>query len=213
MNNKKDKKSRLFLIGSFLTLLAGIFFFLPLLLELRKEVFSEMQLKMYAQQGEDETPVTDANLPAIENLQPTQEGQVEKPTIQYQYIGYLQIPKIGLYKGFVSKNSKYNNIEYNVTIAETADYPNKEKGNFILMAHSGYGYLAFFDNLYQLELGDLAKVNYKDKTYTYQLVNVYLQDKTGKVAIFRNFDVKTLTLITCTHEDDLHQSIYIFEQV
>lgn len=174
-----------------------------------------MKLKLYEQEeeikiDEPDASTIDKNLSSLENL-PQQAEEPQKPTFHYDYIGYLKIPKIGLRRGFVAKGSKYNDIEHNVTIAESADYPDKEKGNFILMAHSGYGYLAFFQNLYRLEIGDIATVTYKNKTYTYKLVNAYLQDKTGKVAIFRNFDIKALTLITCTYQDDLHQSIYVFE--
>ena len=32
------------------------------------------------------------------------------PIINYNYIGYLEIPKINLKRGFVSLNSKYNSI-------------------------------------------------------------------------------------------------------
>lgn len=174
-----------------------------------------MKLKMYEKQQKEieENTIEDKNVSQIENIPEDKQQTTEQPTYTYDYIGYIKIPKIGLKKGFVSKNSKYNNIEHNVTIAQSSDLPNKEKGNFILMAHSGYGYLAFFENLYQLELGDEAQITYQNKTYTYRLINIYLQDKTGKVAIFRNFQVKTLTLITCTHQDDLHQSIYIFEEI
>ena len=81
------------------------------------------------------------------------------------------------------------------------------------MAHSGTAYISFFDKLYKLELGDKATVSYKAKDYTYKLTKIYNQPKTGQVAIYRDPTKKTLTLITCTHNDDYNQTIYIFEEV
>ena len=51
------------------------------------------------------------------------------------------------------------------------------------------------------------------KKYEYKLVKVEVQPKTGEVVIHRNFNVTTLTLITCTNNDSKTQSIYIFEIV
>ena len=81
------------------------------------------------------------------------------------------------------------------------------------MAHSGNAYISFFDKLYRLQIGDKASVSYNAVTYNYQLTKIYNQAKTGTVAIYRNPSVKTLTLITCTHNDDYNQTIYIFEEI
>ena len=81
------------------------------------------------------------------------------------------------------------------------------------MAHSGNAYISFFDKLYRLEIGDEATVSYKAKKYKYKLTKVYNQPKTGQVAIYRDPTKKTLTLITCTHNDDYNQTIYIFEEI
>ena len=172
-----------------------------------------MNLKLYEQQEAMDT-TTDENLNALTNV-PNQEGNPapQQPTYHYDYIGYLTISKLGLKQGFVSPKSRYNNVDYNIAIAEGSTFPDKEKGNFILMGHSGYGYNSYFASLHRLEIGDKATVTYKNKKYTYQLVKIDMQDKTGKVAIFRDFDKTCLTLITCTYEDEFHQSIYIFEQV
>ena len=142
------------------------------------------------------------------------ESSTEQPkkNISYTYIGQLSIPKIKFKRGFVKKESKYNNIEYNVTIAKEADYPDVKNGNFIIMSHSGDAPISFFEPLYKLELGDIATVSYNAKAYYYKLVKTYQVEKTGKIAIYRDYNKKTLTLITCTHDDLTKQSIYIFEQ-
>lgn len=155
--------------------------------------------------------------PNVENVEADTSEVVTpkpKPNYNYNYIGYLEISKIGLKRGFVDKNSKYNNINYNVTIASTSSYPDVENGNFILMAHSGDAFISYFANLYRLNIGDVAKVTYQKNIYQYRLVKIEEQPKTGVVAIHRdNYNTKALTLITCTKDNDTTQTIYIFELV
>jgi sortase A len=127
------------------------------------------------------------------------------------YIGYLTIPKINLKKGFLDKRSPDNDVEKNILVVEGSSYPTKDKGNFILAGHSGTGWKAFFNDLYKLNKGDKAIVTYKGKTYTYKITNIYTQPKVGKIAIYRNYDKTTLTLITCTNHDSTTQTIYIAE--
>ena len=214
---KKNKniKSQLSKVGFFFLIVGILVFISTPLRKLKGEVFEEMRLAIFQQNiNEENTTINDIN---TDNLQVTVESNKEaeendKKT-NYSYIGELSIPKIKLKRGFVSKNSKYNNIQYNIAIAKEASYPDKERGNFILMAHSGNAYISFFDKLYRLEIGDEATVSYKAKKYKYKLTKVYNQPKTGQVAIYRDPTKKTLTLITCTHNDDYNQTIYIFEEI
>lgn len=129
------------------------------------------------------------------------------------YIGTVEIPKINLKKGFVDPSSKYNDIEYNVTILEGSEFPDVENGNFILAAHSGTGVKAYFKNLYKLSNGDQVKVSYKGKTYTYKIVKIYTQKKQGYLTIYRNSKKTTLTLITCTKDNKKLQTVYVAEKV
>ena len=125
----------------------------------------------------------------------------------------IAIPKINLTKGFLDNRSSENDVEKNILVVEGSNYPDVDKGNFILAGHSGTGWKAFFNDLYKLSAGDTAKITYKDKTYTYQITNIYKQPKTGKLAIYRNYDKTTLTLITCTNNDSTTQTIYIAELI
>jgi len=106
----------------------------------------------------------------------------------YYYIGFIEIPKINLKKGFLDINNKDNNISKNVTVHEYSNYPNIENGNFILVAHSGTAYISFFKNLYKLDINDLAYIYYDDYKYTYQISDIYTVDKTGFVNIKRDYD-------------------------
>lgn len=137
----------------------------------------------------------------------------KKPAPVNYYIGTLEIPKISFKRGFTKKDSSFNNVNKNITVLNASDYPDKKNGNFILAAHSGNSSVAYFANLYKLQKGDEAIVTYKDRRYTYQIVNIYLEPKVGKVAIYRDKNVDTLTLITCTKDDDKHQTIYIAERI
>ena len=129
----------------------------------------------------------------------------------YKYVGILEIPKINLKKGFLDVNSKYNTIDYNVTVIKTSTYPDVNKGNFILAAHSGTASISYFKNLYKLKKGDNANIYYKNKKYVYKIVKIYEQPKTGKLSIYRDYSKTTLTLITCTKDNKKTQTLYILE--
>lgn len=215
---KINKKGQLLLVGLFFLLIGIIIItYLPIK-TIKDKVFSEMKLAIYQDEiNEDNETINDIGTSKVTNHTVPNNNQTETTTapkkyISYTYIGQLSIPKIRFKRGFVKKESKYNNIEYNITIANEADYPDVKNGNFILMAHSGDAPISFFEQLYKLELGDIATVSYNAKAYYYRLVKTYQVEKTGKIAIYRDYNKKTLTLITCTHDDLTKQSVYIFEQ-
>lgn len=132
---------------------------------------------------------------------------------KYDYIGILEIPKIGLVKGFVDVDSKWNNVDYNLQIIKPSDFPDVENGNFIIASHSGSSSISYFKNLYQIVKGDQAIVYYNDIKYTYNIVNIYTQPKNGYVNIYRDYSKTSITLITCTKNDDTTQTVYIGELI
>ena len=208
-HNKKQSPTKVAFIAA-LILLVGGFFLLYDYIE-SKKVLAYDYISNYYYNGKElieKTPVYEIN--EEENVREEIKEEEEGPVTD-EYIGYLVIPKINLTKGFVDKRSSENDVEKNILIIEGSNYPDVEKGNFIIAGHSGTGWKAFFNELYQLELNDEAYVTYKGKKYIYNLVNIYKQPKTGKIAIYRNYDVRTLTLITCTNYDDTTQTIYILE--
>ena len=64
-----------------------------------------------------------------------------------------------------------------------------------------------------MNVGDTVTIDYQGQNYNYQIVNIYEEKKTGKVAIHRNFNKTTLTLITCTNHNSKTQTIYIAELI
>ena len=219
---KKDKKtkfkrSQLLLIGSLLVFAGVITLSYGRLRVLKELIYESVRLSMFVEkpttEKKEEKKVKDKSKEIIQPENITQEEvKPQKPTIQYNYIGYLEIPKIRLKRGFVDKTSKYNNIKYNVTIADVSNMPDVDNGNFILYAHSGDAYISFFAYLYKLTLGDHAYITYNDVKYDYELVKIENLPKTGMLEITRpNRYIKELTLITCTKDSDTEQTVYYFD--
>ena len=145
-----------------------------------------------------------------------EEETIEDNTIDsnYEYyIGTININKIDLVKGFYDKDSKLNDLRWNIKVLKESSYPDIESGNLIIAGHSGNYSNSYFKDLYKLELGDIAIVEYNDIEYTYKITNIYTDDKDGNVEIRRNTNKSCLTLITCTKDSDNLQTIYIFELI
>ena len=184
---------------------------------MRDEVYSDMRIAMMDDIPVVENIVSDSDdtieaVPVVENVVAT-EKETNYVVDYSKYLGVLEIPKIGLKRGFYNVGSRYNNIQYNVSIVEGSNLPDVENGNLILMAHSGDAYISYFANLYRLNVGDMAYVTYAGRKYVYQIVNIYEVPKTGIVTIHRNNERTTLTMITCTKDNDYAQTVYISELV
>ena len=207
-HNKKSPTKVAFIAA--IIILVGGFFLLYDYIE-SKKVLAYDYISNYYYNGKDLVEIESLyEINEEEDVKEIKEEEDEGPVTD-EYIGYLTIPKINLTKGFVDKRSSENDVEKNILIINGSNYPDVENGNFILAGHSGTGWKAFFNELYQLNINDEAYVTYKGKKYIYNLVNIYTQPKVGKVAIYRNYDVRTLTLITCTNNDQTTQTIYILE--
>ena len=179
---------------------------------IKQNLFNEKNLRYFEEIDISESVDEVNEEPTIEEPT-TEEPTTTKPIINYNYIGYLNIPKINLKRGFVSLNSKYNSVSYNVMLIKGSSMPDVKNGNLILAAHRGNSSVSFFDKLYKLEIGDEANITYNNKVYKYKLVNTYLEEKDGSIAIYRDENKNTLTLITCTRGDKKTQTVFIFELI
>ena len=216
----KLHNSTILLVGIILILIGVSIGFYEYFTQRKDEVFSDMNILLY----ENETP---SNIESEEELEVLEENtdeeqpeEVETPQnnsenkeLKYNYIGLLEIPKINLKRGFVGLNSRYNKVNYNITVINGSTYPDVENNNLILAAHSGVCSVCFFDRLFNLSIGDSAYITYNNAKYTYKLVNTYEVEKTGQVAIYRDYSKKVLTLITCTRNSNTKQTVFIFELV
>jgi len=214
-NRKRIKKSHLLIIGSFLVFFGVILLSSNHLSRLRDDVFSQMKIAISDSLMETNVEVVEDS-PVADNLSEQESSKKEEapaPIDYSKYLGVLEIPRIGLKRGFYGTDSKYNNIQYNVTMVSGSRLPDVVNGNLILMAHSGDAYISYFAYLYRLQIGNDIYVTYQNQKYHYKIVNIYTVPKTGNVVIKRNYNKTTLTLITCTKNDDYSQTIYISELI
>lgn len=198
------------MIGSLLIFVGAIALSWNYLLRMRDEVYSDMRIAMTEQPTilkEDKVEV-----PNVENVD-NNDNNTNYVVDYSKYLGVLEIPKIGLKRGFYGTDSRYNSIQYNVTLVNGSSLPDVENGNLILTAHSGDAYISYFAYLWRLGVGDVAYVTYNGQQYQYQIVNIYNVNKSGIVVIHRNTNATTLTLITCTKDNDQSQTIYIAERI
>ena len=219
-NNKRISPSDTAIIGAIITLIGG-FFLSYNYVEAKKIVAYDYMASAFYQedinnnQEEKKEETQKEETPQEEPQEPVKEEEKEEvpKEITNNYIGYLSIPKINLTKGFLDKRASDNDVEKNIYVVEESDYPDVDKGNLIIAGHSGTGWKAFFNELYQLTTNDTVFITYNNKKYIYQIVNIYQQEKTGKIAIYRNYDKTTLTLITCTNNVADQQTVYIAELI
>lgn len=214
-NNRVKKKSHVLLIGSFLVFIGVISLFWNYFLRMRDEVYSDMRIAMMDEEVVEE-PVEVTGEVQIEN--PVTENQETNTKSNYivdysKYLGVLEIPKIGLKRGFYNVGNKYNNIRYNVSMVEGSSLPDVPNGNLVLMAHSGDAYISYFAYLWKLEIGDYAYVTYNGVRYQYQIKDIYNVEKIGVVQIRRNYEATSLTMVTCTKNSNHEQTVYVAEQV
>ena len=114
------------------------------------------------------------------------------------YTAVLEIPKINLKEGIVDVTNGFKSIKYAISADSNGNYPNIN-GNFILYAHSGNSSIAFFKNLY--------KLNLNDNIYHYIVFNKYDIEKTGKAKVTNSNKEKYITLITCNQQRKGYQII------
>lgn len=183
--------------------------------EQREIVFNEMNLELSELLKKEEQEQAPQEAPSEEVKPEVETPPVNpEPVIDYEsYIGVLDIPRIGFNRGFYAKESNLNNVKFNLKILDVSSYPDEDKGNVIIIGHSGNYSNSYFGSLYLLSVGDTASITYKDHKYNYQITNIYNDTKDGTVTIYRDEDKNCLTLITCTKDSDTEQTIYILERV
>ena len=146
-NNKKVRKSQILLLGSLLIFLGGISLSYNFIKSLKEDIFEEMKQLMV--QDIPPTQNIDNNIPITEQTENNSGSNNVGRTENFdKYLGILEIPKIGLKKGFYNVDSRYNSIQYNVTVIQGSTFPDVAGGNLMLMAHSGTAYISYFRYLY-----------------------------------------------------------------
>ena len=116
-------------------------------------------------------------------------------------LGVIEIPKISLKRYLYKIEVDQNDVDKNIEVLKSSDMPDVKGGNLILAGHNGNTSVGHFRNLHKLSLGDDIIVNYKGKSYNYEVSKIYDVLKTGTVAIKRAKNKNTITLITCLGSD------------
>lgn len=210
LKNIKLKNSTIILLGSIIIAIGICIGLYEYFEERKNKTFSQMNIMLY----ESEQPKNIDDIEPEENVvEEKEESSNGNNEVQHSnYIGVLEIPKINLRNGFYGLDSKYNNVDYNITVINGSTYPTKENNNLILAAHSGDCPVCYFENLYKLDIGDVAYLKYNNTKYSYEIVDIYEVEKDGTVAIYRDYNKNVLTLITCTRNSNTKQTVYILEQ-
>ena len=204
--NLSKLSNRTIVIIAFIAIISGVLIISADYLEGKKErAYQKIRISLFTEVDDETHDNTPQN---IEEPEQPEQPYVPDPNPN-GYLGILTIDKINLEQGFYDKNYKYNNVSKNLTFLSPSNYPDEKNGNVILVAHSGTTRIAYFKNLYQLKVGDKAKIEYKGHLYTYKIDNIYNETKDGDVTIYRDTNRQTLTMITCTKNDNTKQTIYI----
>lgn len=212
---REKKLKRQIFSGLVLVLVGCSLLFNDYVVAKREKIFSQTNLELTEllknEVTQEETPAVEDPVNQEEHV-PEETPVVMDPVRDYEtYVGILEISKIGFSRGFYLKESSLNNVKFNIKILDSSSYPDEDKGNTIIIGHSGNYSNSYFGNLYQLVVGDTASITYNQKKYTYQIVNIYTDTKDGTVTIYRDDSKTCLTLITCTKDDETTQTIYIME--
>lgn len=146
----------------------------------------------------------------VDDTKKEEEKVEEKKTSSnnINYTAIIEIPAINLKRGVVDSTNNFNSINYAISVDKNSNYPN-EKGNFILYAHSGNSYIAYFRNLNQVNINDNVYIYFNGVKYRYVIYDKYDIEKTGKAKVVTSKRDNFITLITCNQDRKGYQIILV----
>lgn len=208
IRKRKNKKKKIIGIGILFIFIGIVLIGIDIVPDLIKNEKEDNALKEFYnnQENLENDKINVKN--EVVNIKENREKDVER----INYISVIKISKIGLEKGIVSKDSKYNDIKYGIELLEESNLPDEENGNVILAAHSGNSNISYFKDLDKLINGDEIELTYGGKKYIYKVTKIYDVDKIGEVTIERDNNNSALTLITCRDKTN-YQIVIIAELV
>lgn len=174
-------------------------------------IFHSFELRYETKQIDNyinNTSKSDTNRDILDNKTTNSKKSSDKKLKKLDYTAILEIPNIKLKQGVVNTTKNYNSIKYAISVDKNSDYPDKP-GNFILYAHSGNSSIAYFKNLYKVNINDKIYVHYNGIKYEYSIINKYNIEKNGKAKILDSKKNHYITLITCNQEMKGYQIVLI----
>ena len=180
-------------LGIIFILIGVLIILLYYLYNISLDIKNDDYMNDYIEQTSIEIETTEDS----EDIQEEQREEIKTQTnYNIPYTAILEIPKISLKRGVVDSTKNFKSINYAISVDNSSQYPN-EKGNFILYAHSGNSSIAYFKNLYNVQMNDDVFVYYNGVKYHYIIYEKYNIKKTGKASIIKSKEEKYITLITC----------------
>lgn len=132
---------------------------------------------------------------------------LEKVKDEGNYFAILEIDAIGLKRELFEIDSYENQVSKNILVHKKSIFPGNDHSHVILAAHSGNGKSAFFKDLDQLQLRDEITLYYQGVIWTYEIIEIEEQEKTGVLYLKEN-DLDLISLITCTEGKANTQTIF-----
>lgn len=136
------------------------------------------------------------------NAQGDTSRDVSKKAKKYSYIGWIKIPKIGLYKGFLA--NRKNNIfcvDHDIcSYSWEGNSPKAANSKLVIGAHNGARNNAYFRGIEAVKKGDKVYIEYKGKRYKYEMIQKYRKPKSKHSITVYNTPGKELYLFTCAKE-------------
>ena len=120
--------------------------------------------------------------------------------VSNDYYGYLIIPSINMNLGFYYYDDERNNVNQNVTLIKS-----NIENTFILAAHSGHGYLAYFNDLRYLKVDDEIILKFDTQENHYIIKRIRNEIKDGSINILNEKNQVILT--TCNQVKKGYQLI------
>ena len=151
--------------------------------------------------------ITLLNMLSYKFVNNTSINNTKETKYKENYLFEIEIPKINLKKEVYNLDSELNNVNIGIELLEPLSLPENENSCIILASHNGNSNVSYFNKLYKLELKDKIIINYNQKKYDYQIVNIYDILKNGKAVIKKYNYNNIVVLITCKGNDK--QTIYI----
>lgn len=128
---------------------------------------------------------------------------VPKTKKKYKYVGWIKIPKMGLYKGFLA--NKKNNIfcvDHDIcAYSWVGNSPKMANSKLVIGAHNGSRSNAYFKGMEVLKKKDNVYIEYKGVSYKYEVISRYRRPKSAHAITVYSTPGKELYLFTCAKEN------------
>ena len=121
-------------------------------------------------------------------------------------IATLEIPKIRLSENIYKISNQQKDVNKNVVILENSTFPVEKTSFVFIAAHSGSGKYAYFNNIDKLSTGDIVKLYYKNKLFTYIVEKSFETEKDGTLEVTKH-SKHALVLTTCDKKNDNKQLV------